>query len=71
MKYFTKGRTWKDMAMGGRDQAFFSRVVAISSTLAISACSAAPVNRLIFHTSACFLLSYFALPARESQCKHA
>jgi len=49
--------------MGGLAQAFFSRVVAISSTEATSALSVCPVKRLIFHTSACFLASYFALPA--------
>ena len=49
--------------MGGLLQAFFSRVVAISSTADTSECSVAPVNFLIFHTSACFLLSYLALPA--------
>lgn len=62
------------MEMGGRLQAFFSRVVAISSTLATRDCSppdpprsprSAPVKRLIFHTSACFFRSYLALPARQ------
>ena len=51
------------MEMGGRLQDFFSRVVAMSSTAATRECSVAPVKRLIFHTSACFLLSYLALPA--------
>ena len=51
--------------MGGRLQHFFSRVVAMSSTAETRECSVAPVNRLIFHTSACFLLSYLALPAEE------
>jgi len=55
--------TWNDMPMGGLAQAFFSRVVAISSTEATSALSVCPVKRLIFHTRACFLASYFALPA--------
>lgn len=55
--------TWKVMEMGGLLQAFFSRVVAISSTADTSECSVAPVNFLIFHTSACFLLSYLAFPA--------
>ena len=55
--------TWNDMPMGGLAQAFFSRVVAISSTEATSALSVCPVKRLIFHTKACFLASYFALPA--------
>ena len=49
--------------MGGRPQGFFSRVVAISSTVAASACSHWPSKRFIFHTSAFFLASYFALPA--------
>ena len=53
------------MEMGGRLQDFFSRVVAISSTAETRECSVAPVKRLIFHTSACFLLSYLALPAAE------
>lgn len=51
------------MEMGGLLQDFFSLVVAMSSTADTSDCSVAPVNFLIFHTSACFLLSYFALPA--------
>ena len=55
--------TWNDMPMGGLAQAFFSRVVAISSTEATSALSVCPVKRLIFHTRACFLASYFAFPA--------
>lgn len=55
--------TWKFMEMGGRLHAFLSRVVAISSTLAISECSVAPLKRLIFHTSACFFESYLAFPA--------
>ena len=49
--------------MGGRAHAFFSLVVAISSTEATRALSVCPVNRLIFHTSACFFASYLALPA--------
>jgi len=49
--------------MGGLAQAFFSLVVAISSTEATSALSVCPVKRLIFHTRACFLASYLALPA--------
>ena len=53
------------MEMGGRLQDFFSRVVAMSSTAETRECSVAPVKRLIFHTSACFLLSYLALPAAE------
>ena len=52
--------------MGGRDHAFFSRVVAMRSTLAIRLCSAVPVKRLIFQTSACFFASYLALPAWHS-----
>jgi len=55
------------MEMGGRLQDFFSLVVAISSTADTSECSVAPVNFLIFHTRACFLLSYFALPARDGE----
>ena len=62
-----EGGTWKDMPMGGRAQAFFSRVVAISSTEATSALSVCPVKRLIFHTRACFLASYLALPASQHQ----
>lgn len=38
------GRTWKLMDSGGRLQGLRSRVVAISSTLAVSVCSASPVN---------------------------
>ncbi len=53
------------MEMGGLLQDFFSLVVAISSTADTSECSVAPVNFLIFHTRACFLLSYFALPAHD------
>lgn len=59
--------TWKDMPMGGLAHAFFSRVVAISSTEATKALSVCPVNRLIFHTRACFLASYLALPAAQMQ----
>lgn len=55
------------MEMGGLLQDFFSLVVAISSTADTRECSVAPVKRLIFHTSACFLLSYLALPANKSQ----
>ena len=54
------------MAMGGRAQARRSRVVASSSTVAVSACSLAPWYRFTFHTSACFLGSYLALPARPA-----
>ena len=59
-------RAWKAMAMGGRAQARRSRVVASSSTVAVSACSLAPWYRFTFHTSACFLGSYLALPARPA-----
>jgi len=59
-------RAWKARAMGGRAQARRSRVVASSSTVAVSACSLAPWYRLTFHTSACFLGSYLALPARPA-----
>ena len=55
------------MEMGGLLQDFFSFVVAMSSTADTSECSVAPVNFFIFHTSACFLLSYFALPACACQ----
>ena len=51
------------MEMGGFPQAFFSRVVASLSTPADRVCSHCPSNRLIFHTRACFLASYLALPA--------
>mgnify|MGYP006973208337 CR=1 FL=1 len=54
------------MLMGGRPQGFLSRVVAISSTPALSVCSAPPVTRLIFHPSACRLASYLALPATQA-----
>ena len=54
--------TWNDMEIGGRAHAFFSRVVAISSTEATRALSVWPVKRLIFQTKACFLESYLALP---------
>ena len=50
------------MEMGGRPHGFFSRVVAMSSTAACSVCSAPPVNRFIFQTSACLFASYLALP---------
>ena len=59
------GLTWKVRDMGARLQAFLSLVVAMSSTLAASDCSAAPGKRFTFHTSACFLASYLALPARD------
>lgn len=55
------------MAMGGLPQGLRSRVVAISSTLAVSACSDMPWYRFTFHTSACFFESYFALPAQQQQ----
>lgn len=52
------------MEMGGLLQAFLSLVVAMSSTLDTRNCSDAdpPEYFLIFHTSACFFMSYFALP---------
>lgn len=57
------------MLMGGLAQAFFSLVVAISSTDATRALSVCPVKRLIFHTRACFLASYLALPAPLHQAQ--
>ena len=56
--------TWKVREMGALLQGFFSLVVAMSSTVPASDCSAAPGKRLTFHTSARFLASYLALPAR-------
>lgn len=61
--------TWKDMLMGGLAHAFFSLVVAISSTEATRALSVCPVKRLIFQTRACFLASYLAFPeALQAVC---
>ena len=57
-------RTWNDSESGGRLQGRFSRVVAISSTLAASVCSCSPANFLIFQTRALRWGSYLALPAR-------
>ena len=57
--------TWNDIPIGGLAQAFFSLVVAISSTDATKALSVCPVKRLIFHTRACFLASYLALPVQS------
>ena len=65
MPAWKRVRAWKAMAIGGLPQGLRSRVVAISSTLAVSACSDAPWYRFTFHTSACFFESYFALPARH------
>ena len=62
-------RAWKAIAMGGLPQGLRSRVVAISSTLAVSACSDMPWYRFAFHTSACFFESYFALPAQQRGCE--
>lgn len=56
-------RTWKLMLSGGRLQGLRSRVVAMSSTDAVSVCSASPANFLSFHTRAWRLGSYLALPA--------
>lgn len=55
--------TEKDMLTGGRLHCCFSRVVAMSSTLALRLCSASPANFLSFQTSAPRLGSYLALPA--------
>ena len=59
----THNPTWKLRLMGGLPHGFFSRVVAISSTVALSVCSVSPTKRLSFQTSAWRLGSYLALPA--------